>query len=164
MGGLLDYVKQQGPGYVDAIPAGASVASGVLAASAARSRGRADKKAADVNAQNILRESQMRSSRLRTAARQEIGSQRAALGTSGLQAAGSPLELVAQNAAELERRATEETLAGQYNAAVTSMGGKEARKQAKKVSAAALLEGGTRAAYYARVPLTGANQLQRGTY
>lgn len=162
MGGLLDYVKPAG--MVDAIPAVASVASGQLGAYAARSKGRAEKRAADINASIIERESRMKASRMRTAARQEIGTQRANLGASGLQAAGSPLELIAQNAAELERRATEETLAGQYNANVTRMGGKEARRQAKKVSAASMLEGFTRAAYYSRVPLTGANPIYgRGT-
>lgn len=139
MGGFLDYA-----------PSAFSIASGQLGAYAARSRGRAEKRAADINAGQIERESAMRASRLRTAGRQEIGAQRAAVGASGLQAVGSPLDLIAQNAAELERRAMEETLAGQYNAAVTRMGGDEARKQAKKVSAASLLEGAGRAVYYGR--------------
>jgi hypothetical protein len=151
-------------GLLDTFPVGASIASGQLGAYAARSKGRAEKRAADINASQIEREAAMKASRLRKAGRQEIGVQRAALGTSGLQAAGSPLELIAQNAAELERRATEETLAGQYDAAVTRMGGKEARKQAKKVSAASMLEGFTRGAYYGRVPLTGSNPIYgRGT-
>ena len=144
MGGFLDYA-----------PSAFSIASGQLGAYAARSRGRAEKRAAYINAGQIERESAMRASRIRTAGRQEIGAQRAALGASGLQAVGSPLDLIAQNAAELERRAMEETLAGQYNAAVTRMGGDEARKQAKKVSAASLLEGAGRAVYYGGVSLTG---------
>lgn len=135
-------------GFLDYLPVAGSVASGQFGAYAARSRGRAEKRAADINASIIERESTLKASRLRKAARQELGAQRAALGASGLQAAGSPLELIAQNAAELERRATEETLAGQYNAEVTRMGGREARKQARVVSAAALLEGATRGVYY----------------
>jgi len=151
-------------GVLDYLPVASSVASGQLGAYAARSKGRAEKRSAYTNASLIERDSAMKASRLRTEGRREIGAQRTALGASGLQAAGSPLELVAQNAAELERRAMEETLAGQYNAAVTRMGGKEARKQAKKVSAASMLEGVTRGAYYGRVPLTGSNPIYgRGT-
>lgn len=137
-------------GFLDVLPVASSVASGQLGAFAARSQGRAVKRAADINAGQIEREAAMRASRLRKAGRQEIGAQRAALGASGLQAVGSPLELIAQNAAEFERRATEETLAGQYNAAVTRAGGEEARKQAKKVSAASLLQGVTQAAFFGR--------------
>jgi hypothetical protein len=151
-------------GLIDAFPVGASVAAGQLGAYAARSKGRAEKKAAYTNASNIELQSGMKASRMRKAARQEIGAQRTALGASGLQAAGSPLQLIAENAAELERRAMEETLAGQYDADVVRMGGKQARKQAKKVSAASMLEGVTRGAFYGRVPLTGANPIYgRGT-
>lgn len=146
-------------GWVDAIPVGASIASGQLGAYAARSKGRAEKRAAYINADQIEREAAMKASRLRTVGRREIGRERTLIGASGLQAGGSPLELVAQNAAELERQAREETLAGQYNAAVTRMGGREARKQAKKVSAASMLEGVTRGAYYGRVPLTGSSPI-----
>jgi hypothetical protein len=146
------------------LPIASSVASGQLGAYAARSKGRADQQAADINARNIELQAGMKASRMRTTARQEIGAQRAALGASGLQAAGSPLELMAQNAAELERRATEETLAGQYDAAITRMGGREARKQAKKVSAASVFEGFTRAAYYGRLPLTGSSPIDGKGY
>ena len=98
---------------IDYAPSAIGLASGQLGAYAARAKGRAEKRAAYINAGQIEREAGMRASRLRTAGRQEIGAQRAALGASGLQAAGSPLDLLAENAAELERRAMEETLAGQ---------------------------------------------------
>jgi len=133
-----------------ALAIGGAAGSGVLNARAARAQGRAAKRAADINAQTELYESGQQASRIRTTGRRELGRQRTLIGTSGLQAAGSPLELLAANAAEIERQAMETTLAGRYAADVERSRGKVARKQASRVGAAALFEGGTRAAYYGR--------------
>ena len=127
---------------------GSSAASGVFNARAARAQGRAAQKAANLNAQAAEYEANAQASRIRTEGRRELGRQRALIGTSGLQAAGSPLELLAQNASEIERQAMETTLAGRYAADVERSRGKVARKTASRVSAASLLEGGTKAVYY----------------
>jgi hypothetical protein len=129
---------------------GSAVAGGYLNSVGARAQGRAIKAAAGYDSQQALYESRERASRLRTVGRREIGRQRAVLGASGIRVAGSPLELIAQNAAELERQAMEETLAGRYASDVALARGKTGRKQAKRISAASLFEGGTKALYYGR--------------
>ena len=136
---------------LDILPAlaiGSSEGSGVFAARGARAQGRAAQRAAEMNARATLYESAQQASRIRKGGRRELGRQRTLIGTSGLQAAGSPLELLAQNAAEFEREAMETTLAGRYAADIERSRGKVARKEAKRISAASLLEGGTRAAFY----------------
>ena len=122
--------------------------SGVFNARGARAQGRAIEQASNINAANIRMETAQEASRLRRAGRQAIGRQRAILGASGLQAAGSPLELIAQNANELERRAMDATIAGKYASDIETMRGKVARKSASRISGASLFEGGTRALYY----------------
>ena len=122
--------------------------SGVFNARGARAQGRAIEQASNINAANILTESELEASRLRRAGRQEIGRQRAIMGASGVQSAGSPLELLTQNAGELERRAMDTQLAGKYASDIERMRGKVARKSASRISGASLFEGGTRALYY----------------
>lgn len=127
-----------------------AAAGGTFNALGARAQGRAIRTASDMNAQAIQYESGQQASRIRKSGATEIGRQRTLIGASGLQAAGSPLEFIAQNAAEIERQAMERSLAGQYDASVERNRGKIARKTASMASGAALLEGGTRAAYYGR--------------
>lgn len=134
----------------DALPVAGAAASGVFQARGARQYGRAAERAAQMNADAIALETAQRASRIRTAGRRELGRQRTLIGTSGLQAAGTSLDLLAQNASEIERQAMETTLAGAYDANVERSRGRVARDQGRRVSAASLLEGGTRAAYYGR--------------
>lgn len=139
MGTLMDY-----------LPSAGAAGAGVFNSQGAIAQGKAIKKASSTNAKIIRGESAETASRMRRSGEQEIGRQRAILGASGVQSAGTPLELIARNASEIERSAMETQIAGEQAAQVELSRGDIASKQSKRISAAALLEGGTRAAYYGR--------------
>lgn len=133
---------------LESLAIGGSMASGGLNAFGSRAQAQAAQKAAEINARNITTEASATAARTRKSGRQILGKARADFGQSGLQMVGSPLELMAQNAAEVERQAMEETLAGQYAANVERSRGDVAASEGRRVSIASLLEGGTKAAYY----------------
>ncbi len=132
---------------------GGSFGAGMLESRAARARGRAEGRASEINAGLALKEGYAAGARTRRAGRRAIGQQRAALASSGIEASGSPLELIADNAAEIERQAVEQELSGQWAYGVERARGRTARSESRRVSAASLLSGATRSAYYARTLL-----------
>lgn len=133
---------------LEALAIGGAMGSGVLNANAARADARAIEQASKLNAKATLQESSSQAARIRKEGRRAIGQQTAFMGQSGLQQTGSPLELIVQNAAEVERQAKEQELAGQYAASVERERGETAIAQGRRVSAASLLGGATQAAYY----------------
>lgn len=141
MGAILEDIL---PG----IAIGGSIGGGILESEGIKRRAEAVDEAAKFNAALERREGAERERRIRRGGRQEIGRQVAIVGASGVRLEGSPLQLIAANAAEIERQALEERLAGQQRAGVSLMRGKTAKSEARRASAAALLRGGTRAAFF----------------
>lgn len=137
-------------GLLDAVAVGGSVASGVYQARGARQAGRSAERAAQMNAAIARYEATQSASRTRRAGRQEMGKARAQFGKSGLEPAGSPLDLMVQNAGEIERRALEEQQAGEFARGLELTRGRTVRREARRSSAAGLLAGATQAAYFGR--------------
>lgn len=100
-----------------------SVMSGMQAQSAAKAQAAMAQQAADVNAQNSERlaerarqEAQANEDRQREKTRQMLATQRAAVGSSGVQLEGSPLEVLAYNAGQQELDALSIRYEGQKQA------------------------------------------------
>lgn len=124
---------------------GVSVAApfvgGQMQAQAARQQGSAAAQAARYNAALAREESSAEAGRLRRAGRRELGRQRAAIGASGVQAEGSPLELLAQNAYEIEREAAQTELAGRRTARLDLAQARSAERAGRMGAGTARLSG-----------------------
>lgn len=128
---------------------GTQLASTLIGARATQLQGQATADAASFNARLALMEGQRESDRLRRAARAEIGSQRVAIGTSGVRFEGSPIERLAANAAALEREAMDVQVASRYTAGLERSRGKAARDQFRLAAAGQLGAGLARTGYTA---------------
>lgn len=144
MGAFLEkFVEPALPG----LAVGGTLAGGLFQAGGIRQAGDAARAAGRYNAKLAEREAGQEEARLRTEGRREIGRQVTEVGASGVQMKGSPLSVLASNIAEIERRALDIRIAGQQRAALSRMGGSQARKESRRASTGALLSAGSRAAY-----------------
>lgn len=120
---------------------GAPIAGGLQQADAARAQGDAATATARYNAELARMEGAAESSRIRRAGRRELGRQRTILGASGVRAEGSPLDVLASNAFEIEREAVHAQIAAR-NTARLELARAGAAKREGRVSARTALLGG----------------------
>ena len=139
---LKDLVRGGAP--LDYLESGGELASGFLAARGARRAGRAEQRAAEYNAELAESVAAIQASRARRAARYELGRQRAAVGASGVQLAGSVLERYRANARELELEAADFEVAGLQRAALERARGVTAREEGRATARAEIVGGAFR--------------------
>ncbi len=108
---------------------------------AAREQGEAVARAARWNAQLAENEAKAEEARRRRVSRRLLATQRARIAASGVQIEGSPLELLASNAAELEIEALTARYRGQTTADLERARARTAQRTARKISQAELLGG-----------------------
>ena len=118
-----------------------SIGQGVLAAKAAKQQAQAISDAAEYNAVRAEQEGQAKQSRLRRQARRKLSSQRVKFAKAGVRIEGSPLDLLAQNAAEFELDALDARIAATNTSVLENKRAHEARKAGKTAVGAALLKG-----------------------
>lgn len=123
-----------------------SVAGGILQKKAIEAEADAAESAALFNAAQTEREALAESSRRRRLARRELSSQRVAFAKAGVRLEGTPLELLAQNAAEFELDAVNVEIAGRQSARLDRLRAANIQIVAKTRAGAALLSGFTGAA------------------
>jgi hypothetical protein len=128
------------------IAIGSTVAGALFQKRATRQDAAAIKDAAEFNARQALQAGAEEEARRRRLARRTLSSQRVAFAKAGVVLEGSPLELLAQNAAELERDAVNEGIAARQTAALERFRGESAEEVARRRGGASLLSGLTRAA------------------
>lgn len=97
---------------------GASLGAGIIRARASRLAADAEEDAAQFRIRQILQASTAEQARLRRQARRTISSQSVAFAKAGVTLEGSPLELLSQNAAELEADAVNVGRAARTNVAL----------------------------------------------
>lgn len=95
---------------------GLQVGQGVLKAKAARDQAKAIADAAEFNALRAEQQALSEEGRLRRIGRRKLSTQRVKFAKAGVQLEGTPLEFLAQNAAELELDALNARIAGQNTA------------------------------------------------
>lgn len=122
---------------------GGQVAGGVIQARGQQEQLQAQADAADYNARLALRTGTAEGSRIRTAGRREIARQRVALAASDVRAEGSPLELLAQNAATIERDAAFAEIEARRTARLEQQRARGFRSAARRTAGTALLGGAT---------------------
>lgn len=123
------------------------VGGSLLEAKSAVEEGEAYAKAAQYNARASLEEGYGEELKRRRLGAQELGRERVAYAKAGVRTdVGSPLDVLASNAAEIERGALEARLAGLSQARLSHWSAEEAIRGARKKSYAALLSGGAKAA------------------
>lgn len=139
MGAILPGVSIGGP-----------IAAGIFRGRAAEAQADAIASAARFNAAVALEEASLEATRRRRIARQTLATQRLAFAKAGVRIEGTPLELLAQNAAELERDIVNVRIAGRRTAALDIARARNVRETAKTLKGAALLTGLARGAFQGR--------------
>lgn len=129
------------PQILQGIAIGAPIAGGIAQGRAAEAQAGAQAQAALYNAQIAQAEGDAEASRIRRAGRRELSRQRTILGASDVRAEGSPLEVLAQNAYEIERDAVNAQIAGRNTANLDRAQAASAKRAGRISSASALLGG-----------------------
>ena len=124
----------------------ASVGGGILQARGAQEQAGSIEDAARFNAAAALQRGRAEESRIRRASRRKVSSQRVAFAKAGVELVGSPLERLAENAAELELDAVNAGIEARNTAFLERQRGKSAKKIGRNRAGAALLSGTTRGA------------------
>lgn len=123
-----------------------STGGSLLQAKGAAEEGDAQAKAAEYNRALALSQSRAEGARLRRLGRREVSSQRVAFAKSGVRLEGSPLELLAQNAAEFEIQALNAEVEGRNTANLERMRAREIRRATRRRVSATLIGGATKIA------------------
>jgi hypothetical protein len=126
---------------------GAPIASGISQRRAIKLESDAVASAAEYNAAIVIQEGAQEAARRRRLARRELSSQRVAFAKAGVRLEGSPLELLAQNAAELELDAVNVEIAARNTANLERTRAKNIKDISRTSQGAALLSGATTAAF-----------------
>jgi hypothetical protein len=126
---------------------GASIGGGILQAQSIKEQAEAAISAAKYNAARALEEGQREGARRRRLARRELSSQRVAFAKAGVRMEGSPLALLAQNAAELEMDALNVELDARRTANLERRRAKSIKDVSRTARGAALLSGATTGAF-----------------
>lgn len=129
------------PGIFQGLAIGAPIAGGMAQADAIKQQAGAQAGAARYNAGLARAEGSAEAARIRRAGRRELGRQRTLLGASGVRAEGSPLELLAQNAFEIERDAVNAEIAGRNTARLDEAQARSAKRAGRAGAGTALLSG-----------------------
>lgn len=128
------------------IGAASSIGGSVLGAKGSVEDAEAEAKATEYNSALQLRESRIEEARRRRIARRELSSQRVAFAKSGVLLEGSPLELLADNAAEFERDSIEVGISARSTAELDRKRAKNIQKQGRRAATAQLIGGVTQLA------------------
>lgn len=109
-------------------------------------QGKAADAAAQYNAAVTEAEGLQRSKLIRKRGRRSLGSMRTAIAKAGVTTEGSPMEAIAESAANIEIDALNAVYSSQSEAAMTRLEGRQARKASRIGAAATLLSGASNAA------------------
>lgn len=120
------------------------VTGSIFQARAAQEEASAVERASEINAQLARQQATREMAAIQRRGRRQLSSQRAAFGKSGLQLTGSPLERLAQNAAEIETEALNAALMGRQTAELERQRGKAAVDVGRARAGASLLSGAAR--------------------
>jgi hypothetical protein len=134
------------PNILQGVAIGAPIAGGMAQADAIKQQAGAQAAAARHNAALAREQGAAEATRIRRAGRRELARQRLRVGASGVRLEGSPLELLAQNAFEIEREAVAAEIAGRNTARLDEMQARSAKRAGRTGAATALLSGGLQAA------------------
>lgn len=142
------------PSVFQGLAIGAPIAGGIQQAGAIKQQAGAQAAALRYNAAQARDAGSAESSRIRRAGRRELGRQRAAIGASGVRAEGSPLEVLAHNAYEIEREAVAAEIAGRNTARLDEAQARSVKRAARTGAGTALLGGALQgaAAFGRRLP------------
>lgn len=121
---------------------GSALLGGAQGASAPRQQGRATQQAAEFNAKLAEVRGAQQEGLLRRRSRRRQGAIRTAIAKSGVTLEGSPLQAMADSAAEAEIDALNARFDAMANARLFRMQGQQARRQARQPSASSLLSTG----------------------
>lgn len=120
---------------------GSPLAAGITQAGGIRQSAAAEAAAARTNAQLALAEGFTQAQSIRTEGRQELGRQRTLIGASGVRSEGSPLDLVVQNAASIEREAVQAEIAARNTARLDRSRASSVERAGKQSGTSAILGG-----------------------
>lgn len=126
-----------------AVGVGGQLVGGVVQSRAAQAQGRAAADAADYNARLALREGLAEADRRRKAGRREIARQRVSVAASDLRVEGSPLEVIAANAAAVEEDAANAEIDARRTARLERARADSFREAGRTSAGVALLSGAT---------------------
>lgn len=129
-----------------AVAAVGQVVGGVFGARGALEQGEAESAAAKSRRDALLRHGREEEMRLRRSGRRALAAQRLSYAKAGVRLEGSPLDLLTQNAAELEAEAVDARTRSFQAAGLEDARAKEAKRQARLQAYASLLGGGARGA------------------
>lgn len=138
MGGGTDFLRT--------FAIGSPVALGVMQANAAKNAAEATARAAQFNADLALAEGARKAGLRREAGRRTLSQERANLSARGITASGSPLDVIALRAADIERDAQSFTTAARNAALLDRAQAKFAKREARTRGRASILLGATQAA------------------
>ena len=125
---------------------GAPAASGYLEGQAARQAGASTAAAARYNAELERLRGRERAASIRKQGSAELTRQRVQVASSGLRLEGTPVDFLARNAAEIEKNALNELLAGRNSARLDEARARSAEQAGKQQAGVSLLTGGLRSA------------------
>ena len=129
-----------------ALAVGGSLGGGVLQARGPQEQASSIEEAARFNQAAALQRGRAEEARIRRAGRRRLSSQRVAVAKQGVGLIGSPLDRLAQNAAELELDALNAGIEARNTAFLERQRAKSAKKIGRNRAGAALLSGTTRGA------------------
>lgn len=134
------------PNVLSGVAIGAPIAGGIAQGRALEQQAGAQAAASRFNAQQSRQQGAAEAARIRRAGRRELSRQRTLVGASGVRLEGSPLDVIAANAAEIEREATEAEIAGRNTAALDEANARNAKRAGRVGAGTALLSGGLQSA------------------
>lgn len=124
---------------------GAPAGAGFLQARGIQQSANAAAQAGQFNATLARQEGAAESSRIRRQGQRTLAESRRLVAQGGVELVGSPLQHIADQAAEIERQAMHAQLAAESTARLDEARARGARAAGKRQSATAILTGGTRA-------------------
>lgn len=133
------------PNVLQGLAIGAPLASGMGQAQGIRQQADAQAAAAHYNAQLAREQGSAEASQIRRAGRRELAKQRLRVGASGVRLEGSPLDVIAANAFEIERDAVLAQISGRRTAQLEESQARAAKRAGRTGSASALLGGAIQA-------------------
>lgn len=125
--------------------AGAALGGGVLKAKGSLDQAEAAAQAAEFNRAKALQDASAEEARIRREARKELGRRALGAAKAGVLLEGTPLDLLAQTAAEFELEAVNARVAGANTANLERRRAKNLRKQGRSAAISELIGGTTSA-------------------
>lgn len=129
------------PAAALAVAIGGQLAGGIFKGKAARDQAQAISDAAEFNALRAEQQGLAEEARLRRLGRRRLSTRRVGIAKAGVQLEGSPLAVLAQDAAELELDALNARIGAQNTAILDRRRAHEARQSGRTAAGAALIAG-----------------------